>query len=98
MSELKHLYPYRSSFVITPDDDVDIETGVTQGISMGTAGALKVTMANDGVVTIPLNALAAGVIHRIRVKRVWDTGTDADGLVAWYTHDIEQPEEPEIPE
>lgn len=84
MSDFTYL-SFRGSALITPDDDQDLASGVTEGISFGTAGPLKVTMANGDVVTVPLNALAAGVIHRIRVKRVWDTGTDAAGLVAWYT-------------
>lgn len=65
---------------ISPDDNSDIPT--TIGIYVGTSGDLKVDMADGSTVT--LVGLAAGVCHPIRVRRVYEAGTDADDIVGLY--------------
>lgn len=69
--------------LVTPSDSADL-TYATRGISFATAGALKVTMVGGEEVVIPSGALAAGVIHPMRVTRVWSTGTGALNIVAWW--------------
>lgn len=64
---------------VTPNDSADLGN-VTRGIMISAAGDLKIT--TWGGSTITLTALTAGVIHPIRVKRVFATGTTATGIVA----------------
>lgn len=70
--------PITGCFAITPSNTVDLQE-IPISIYVGTAGALKVTMFDDSVVTYP--DIAAGR-HNLRAKRVWSTGTTATGLVA----------------
>lgn len=54
-----------------------------RGLSIGTAGALKVTMVNGDVVVIPANCLAIGIQHAIACKKIWSAGTGASEIVIW---------------
>jgi len=75
--------PARSAVAVTPSDSTDIVP--TRGLYVGGSGAVKVIMADDvaaGAVTF--TALAAGIVHPLRVKRVYSTGTAATGIVALY--------------
>lgn len=67
---------------ISPSDSTDLATAI-RGISFAVVGALKVTMIDSTVVTIPSGALAAGIIHPLVIKRVWQNGTTATGLVGY---------------
>jgi hypothetical protein len=49
---------------------------------VGVAGAVKVTFF-DGT-TVTFGTLVAGVIHPLRVKRVFATGTTATGIIGVY--------------
>ena len=69
--------------LVTPSDTVDL-TVPTRGISFVTAGALKITTTGAETVTIPSGALAAGVIHPIRARRIFSTGTTAASIVAYW--------------
>lgn len=69
--------------LVTPSDSADLSY-VTRGISFAVAGALKVTTVGGDTVTIPSGALAAGVIHPLRVTKVFATGTGATGIVAYW--------------
>ena len=65
--------------------DTDELANASRGISFAGVGALKVTMVSGGdPVIIPSGALAAGVIHPLRVKQVWSTDTGATGIVAYW--------------
>lgn len=75
--------PMSHAALVTPDDANDLAV-VTRGISFGTAGALKIVTAGGETVVIPNGALAAGVIHRLRVTRIYATGTAAANIVAYY--------------
>ena len=69
-------------FLITPaDSDLAIPT---RGICFATAGALRVTFVDGTDVIIPSGALAAGIVHALRVKRVWSTNTTAASIVGFY--------------
>lgn len=62
---------------VTKSDGTNDPNGPFRGVVFGTAGILKITTMDDTDRTIPSGVLAAGVIHPIRVKRVWSTTTTA---------------------
>lgn len=74
--------PARGGFLITPSD-ADELAQVTRAISFGTAGALAVVMQDGSDFIIPSGALAAGIMHPLRIKQVKSTGTTASGLVGY---------------
>lgn len=82
ITALNLITPADGCALITPADS-DLTTYL-RGIAFATAGALKVTMVNGDVVVIPSGALAAGMIHPLRIKRVWSTGTTAASIVGFY--------------
>ena len=65
--------------VSAADDTLDQES---RGIYVGTSGDLKVDMADGSTVTF--TSLAAGVIHPLRVVKVYMTGTTAGSIIAVY--------------
>lgn len=75
--------------LVTPSDTEEFSVP-TRGISMAIAGDIKVTPAtvnptlSGSTVTIPEDALAAGVIHPLRLNKIWSTGTAASGIVAYF--------------
>lgn len=73
--------PFGDIALVTPSDSTVLDT--TRGISFATAGALAVVTESGQTVTIPNGALAAGVIHRLRVTKVLSTGTGASNIVAY---------------
>lgn len=86
----KEITPGRP-FLITPSDTVNFVAGglpvTTRAISFASAGALSVVTLDDETVIIPDGALAAGVQHVMRIKRINNTGTTATGIVG-YTHQL----------
>lgn len=70
------------AYSTTGDDSNDLTLDGTQtiarGLYVGTAGNIKVTFENGTAVT--LLSLAAGVIHPMRIKRVWATDLTAAGV------------------
>lgn len=75
--------PYRNVALVTPHDTNELSY-VTRAISFGTAGDLKVVTVGGQTVTIPNGALGAGVIHRLRIKQVYSTGTAAADIVVYW--------------
>lgn len=73
--------PGEHAFAVTPNDSADLAY-VTRGVYVGGTGTLKVTMLGGEDVTF--TGLAAGVIHPIRAKRIWSTGTSATGVIGIY--------------
>lgn len=71
------------SYAVSPSDSVDLPNGVTTGILVDTAGAVKVTY-KDG--TVSEVYLIAGQWHLMEVTRIWATtvGTIAQGIEAGY--------------
>ncbi|MCM2396971.1 hypothetical protein NBH19_12905 [Rhizobium sp. S95] len=70
--------PASTGFAILPDDDVDlVET--TRGLYLGSGGDIAVVMASGA--SIVLTSVPGGSILPLRVSRVLDTGTTADGIV-----------------
>jgi len=73
--------PADHAFDITADDINDLDY-VTRGIYVGGSGDLKVDMV--GGETVTFLTIAAGVIHPLRVRRVYSTGTTATGIIGLY--------------
>ncbi|MFW6265051.1 MAG: spike base protein, RCAP_Rcc01079 family, partial [Bacillota bacterium] len=73
----------RSAEEVTPDDSNDID--VTNGLYIGTSGDLEVTLEDmtDGE-SIVFVGLQEGVIHPLKIKRVWDANTTAADIIAIY--------------
>lgn len=70
--------PYTHGAAISTSDSADL-ANVTRAIAVGVAGTVKVDMAGGetGItLTLPVG------IHRLRVTKVYATGTAATGLVA----------------
>lgn len=69
--------PAAGVFPITPDDAADLPK-TTLGINVATHGTLRVTMldGSTGVLTV-----APGQSFPIRVRRVWQSGTTATGIL-----------------
>ena len=74
--------PAFSAFAVTPHDTNDLAY-TTRGLYVGVSGDVKVDMAGSGTAVV-FTALAAGVVHPLRVTRVYDTDTDATNIVAVY--------------
>lgn len=68
---------------VTKSDTVADPGGPFRGISIGGAGILKITTVNDAVVTFASGDLAAGVIHPIYVKNVWNSTTTATAVFGY---------------
>lgn len=65
---------------VTPDDDNDLPAA-SRGINVAQTGSLRVTTVGDTTETVHI---AAGVAFPLRVKRVWQSGTTATGIVVLY--------------
>ena len=52
----------------------------SRGIYVGTAGDLKVDLADGSTLTFV--GLAAGIVHPLRVAKVYNSGTTAGDIVA----------------
>lgn len=73
---LRSIAPANSIFAITPNDGADLAPPA-RGIVFKTAGALHILDGNGSEVTIPSGVLGVGVIHDIKVRKVFATGTTA---------------------
>jgi len=74
--------PAESAVSITPDNSTDLAIS-TRGVYVGVTGDLKVDMVG-GSSGITFVGLASGVIHPIRAKRVYATGTTASSIIGVY--------------
>ncbi|SNR66917.1 spike base protein, RCAP_Rcc01079 family [Paracoccus sediminis] len=68
--------PAGTIFTIEPDDAADLPI-LTRAINVARSGDLRVTMADGTTGTL---FLAAGSLVDLRVRRVWATGTSAEGI------------------
>ena len=71
--------PVSFAAAVTPDDSNDL-TNVTRGVYVGASGNVKVDLLGGSTVTF--SGLAAGVVHPLRVTRIYATGTTATGILA----------------
>lgn len=69
----------------TKDDSDPLVNGDTRGISWSGAGDLIVRTVDDrdNNTTIPSGALAANVIHPLRLSHIISTGTTATGIIVY---------------
>jgi hypothetical protein len=74
--------PASHAAVITPSNTTDLATA-TRGLYVGVSGDVKVDMLG-GEAGVTFIALAAAVIHPIRVTRVYATGTTASSILGLY--------------
>lgn len=72
---------YSHAQVVTASDSADL-AAVSRGIYVGTAGNILVTLASGD--TVLLYNLAAGVIHKMAVKRVWATSLTAANIIRFW--------------
>ena len=75
--------PSNSAAAVTPSDAADLPGGAAKALWIGGAGNLSLIAEND-TVAVALNAVAAGQLIPLRVKRVRATGTTATNIVAFY--------------
>lgn len=70
---------------VTPSDTQDLPNGPTLALYVGADGDVRVTLSgmNDGE-SITIKNLAAGILHPLSVKRVWQTDTTATDIMAFY--------------
>lgn len=75
----------RSLKTVSPNDASDLPDGVCRGLWVSAAGTLVVVAEDDHVTNDERNlgTVAAGQVIPIRVKRVYDTGTDATVLAMY---------------
>lgn len=71
--------PAVGAVAVTPDDEGDFNT--TRGVYVGVSGDLHVLMEDETEVTFV--GLAAGVIHPMRITRVYEDST-ATSILAVY--------------
>jgi hypothetical protein len=72
--------PYSDAAAVTTSDANDL-TNISRALYVGVAGDVTVTMAG-GEANILFKAVPAGTVLRIRVSRVWATGTTATNITA----------------
>lgn len=72
--------PATNVVLITPNNTIDLVNPI-RGIGFGTEGTLKIRTVGGDIVTIPSGVLAAGVIHPIRISRVYATGTTVTDII-----------------
>lgn len=73
---------YNKAATITISDTVNIPTGPTDAVAIGSSGNIAAVFENDVVVVI---AVSGPITYPIRVKRINAASTTATGLVALYT-------------
>lgn len=70
------------AFTVTPSNDDDLPH-ITLGIYLSAQGDVACVMADDAD-PVTFTDLVGGVEHRLRIKKILATGTDAVIIVAVY--------------
>jgi hypothetical protein len=73
---------YGHCVIVTPNDTTDL-VHCSRGIMLGTAGNVTVD-TEGGESNTTIAGLNAGVIHRICVTRVYNTGTNASNIAVFW--------------
>ena len=68
--------PASTIFTIEPNAAADLPV-LTMAINVAKSGALRMTMADGSIGTL---FLAAGSLTGLRMRRIWATGTPAEGV------------------
>jgi hypothetical protein len=74
--------PAISAFAVTPSDTDELAK-VTRGLYVGVAGDVVAVLIGDSA-SVTFKALAAGVVHPLRVRKVLSTGTTATNLLGMF--------------
>lgn len=74
---------YGSGSSVTPSDSVNLETAGILYIGGAGSGNLKVDLIETGTVTFT-GLTANSWIKDIRVKKVYDTGTDVTNILVFF--------------
>lgn len=74
--------PYGGAAAVAPNDGADLAVKPTRGLFIGGAGNLKVTMEDGSTPTF--TGVVAGSVLRLKVVRVWATGTTATNILGLY--------------
>lgn len=75
--------PASNVAIITPNDEQDLHC-CSRGIAFATNGTLRIETHKRQIVTIPKGVLSPGVIHQIRIKRVYSSGTTVKHIVIFW--------------
>lgn len=78
----RDIIPATSVFLITPSNTENL-AHPTRGIAFSAEGTLKILSVEGEEVTIPEGVLVSGIIHPIRAKRVFATGTTVTDIVGF---------------
>ena len=70
--------PGIDAFAVSPSNGNDLPQ-VTRALYVGVAGDVRVELMSGTEATFP--AMQAGVMYPLRVRKVFSTGTSAQGLV-----------------
>lgn len=73
--------PFLKGVSVTPSDSTVLKK--TRGLYIGSAGALRVILADDAS-PVSFAAVPAGTVLDVSVKQVMSTGTAASNIVALY--------------
>lgn len=76
------LAPASKAAAITPSDSTDLGTP-TRWLYLGVGGDVRVTLLDDAN-PVTFVGLAAGVVHPLRVKRVYAAQTTATNIIGVY--------------
>lgn len=75
--------PAQAVLVDISGGDQDFSANPLRGISIGTAGDVKVDMPSATGIVLPANALAVGIQHVAFITKIYDSGTTASEIVGW---------------
>ncbi|MDA5093071.1 hypothetical protein O2N63_03130 [Aliiroseovarius sp. KMU-50] len=74
--------PASNAFSVTPDDANDLPV-VTRGLYLGETSTVQIVLQGDDT-PVTFTNLIGGVVHPLRVKRVYATGSTATDIVGIY--------------
>lgn len=77
------LPPTEAILIDVSAEDADFSASPLRGISIGTAGDLKVDTINATGVVIPGNCFAVGIQHVLLITKIYNTGTAASEIIGW---------------
>lgn len=72
--------PASDIFAVTESDATADPNGPFRGLVFGVAGAIKIQTSAGSTIVLPSGLLAVGIIHPIKITRVWSTGTTATSI------------------
>jgi hypothetical protein len=72
--------PHSRAVAVAPSNTVDL-VNATRGVYIGVAGDLTADLVG-GSTNVLFKALAVGIVHPLRVSRIYATGTTATSILA----------------